>query len=95
MCEAKRWLRGIASRQKPCGTSARERNLGIMSVAELKNAVENLTEDERLELAEYLRWRARKDDPEWQAELARRVDRCVAGRGHSAEELSALHNRLS
>ena len=66
-----------------------------MSVAELKSALDNLTEDERLELTEYLRWRTRKDDPEWQVELARRVDRCVAGRGHSAEELSALHDRLS
>jgi len=66
-----------------------------MSVAELKSALDNLTEDERLELAEHLRWRARKDDPEWQAELAHRVDRCVAGRGHSAEELDALHDRLS
>ena len=66
-----------------------------MSVAELKNAVDSLTEDERLELTDYLRWRARKDDPEWQAELAQRVDRCMAGRGHSAEELNALHDRLS
>lgn len=66
-----------------------------MSMAELKNAVDTLTEEGRLELAEYLRWRARQDDPEWQAELARRVDRCVAGRGHSAGELNALHDRLS
>ncbi len=61
-----------------------------MSVAELKQAVDGLTADERLELAEYLRWRARKDDPEWQAELGRRLDRSLAGHGHVAEELNQL-----
>jgi hypothetical protein len=66
-----------------------------MSVAELKHAVDELTSDQRLELAEYLRWRSRKDDPEWQAELGRRLDRSLAGHGHPAEELQQLHDRLS
>ncbi len=66
-----------------------------MSVAELKHAIDELTADERLELAEYLRWRSRKDDPEWQAELGLRLDRSLSGHGHSAEELQQLHDKLS
>jgi hypothetical protein len=66
-----------------------------MSVTELKRAVDELTPDERLELVEYLRWQTRKDDPQWQAELGRRLDRSLAGQGHSAEDLQALHDKLS
>ena len=66
-----------------------------MSVTELKRAVDELTTEERLELAEYLRWQTRKDDPEWQAELGRRLNRSLAGQGHPAEELQVLHDRLS
>jgi hypothetical protein len=66
-----------------------------MSLLELKHAVDELTADERLELAEYLRWRSRKDSPEWQAELGRRVDRTLAGHGHSEAELRQVHHRLS
>lgn len=66
-----------------------------MSVAELKHAVDELNADQRLELAEYLRWRSRRDDPEWQAELGRRLDRSLSGQGHSAEELQQLHDKLS
>ena len=66
-----------------------------MSVAELKNAVDELTADQRLELAEYLRWRSRKDDPEWQAELGHRLDSCLSGHGHAEAELQQLHDKLS
>jgi hypothetical protein len=67
----------------------------IMSVAELKRAVDDLTPDERLELADYLRRRSKQDDPRWEAELGKRLDRCLEGKGHPAEELLALHERLS
>lgn len=66
-----------------------------MSVVELKRAVDELTADERLELAAYLRWQTRKDDPEWQEELGRRLERCQAGQGRTKQELQALHDRLS
>ena len=66
-----------------------------MSVAELKQAVDQLSADERLELAEYLRWRSRRDDPDWQAEIGKRLDRCVAGEGHPAAELIQLHDKLT
>jgi hypothetical protein len=67
----------------------------LMSVAELKHAIDELTANERLELADYLRWRSRKDDPEWQAELGRRVNRSLSGHSHTAEELQQLHDKLS
>lgn len=66
-----------------------------MSVAELKRAVDSLSVDECLELADYLRRRAKQDDPLWEAEVGKRLDRCLAGKGHPAEELLALHERLS
>jgi DNA primase catalytic subunit len=66
-----------------------------MSVAELKRAVDTLSLEERLELADYLRGRSEQDDPEWEAELGRRLDRCLEGKGHTADELLALHERLS
>jgi hypothetical protein len=49
--------------------------------------------EERLELADYLRRRSKQDDPQWEAELARRLDRCLEGKGHTADELMALHER--
>lgn len=66
-----------------------------MSVAEIKQAVEQLSVDERLELAAYLLWRNQKDDPEWQAEIGRRLDQCLSGRGHTEAEVLALHDRLT
>ena len=46
-------------------------------------------------MADYLRRRAKQDDPQWEAELGKRLDRCLEGKGHPAEELFALHKRLS
>jgi hypothetical protein len=66
-----------------------------MSVAELKRAVDVLSTEERLELADYLRQSAKEHDPVWQAEIGRRLDACLQGEGHPAEELLALHDRLS
>jgi hypothetical protein len=66
-----------------------------MSVAELKRVVDGLSPDERLELADYLRRLAKQGGPQWEAELAERLDRCLKGKGHRADELLALHDRLS
>lgn len=66
-----------------------------MSVAELKKAVDELDPEQRLELAEYIRWRTTKDDPDWQRELARRLNNSLAGSGHSRDELLQLHDRLN
>jgi hypothetical protein len=66
-----------------------------MSFVELKRAVDGLSTDERLELAEHLRQSFRANDPAWQAKIERRLDLCLQGNGHSAEELMILHHRLS
>ena len=66
-----------------------------MSLLELKQAVDHLQPEERLELAEYVRWRAAQDDPVWQSEIGRRLDRSIAGKGHTRDELMSLHDRLS
>lgn len=66
-----------------------------MSLAEIKRAVDELQPDEQLELAEYVRWRATRDDPEWQAELSERRDRLTKSGGHSRDELVRLHDKLS
>jgi hypothetical protein len=65
-----------------------------MSVGQLKREVDGLSVEDRLELAEYLRATAKRDDPQWQAEIARRLDRCLAGQGHPKNELLALHDKL-
>jgi hypothetical protein len=66
-----------------------------MSVAELKKAVDELEPEQRLELAEYIRWRSTKDDPDWQRELARRLNNSLAGSGRPRDELLQLHDRLN
>ena len=66
-----------------------------MSVAELKRAVDILSLEDRLELADYLRRISKENDPQWQMEIGRRLDACLQGKGHPAEELLALHDRLS
>jgi len=65
-----------------------------MGIVELKRAVDELTIEERLELAEYIRQSSRADDPSWQAEIGRRLDSCLKANGHSMEELLVLHDRL-
>jgi hypothetical protein len=65
-----------------------------MSVAELKQAVDVLSVEDRLELAAYLRRTSRQNDPQWQAEIGRRLDASLQGKGHNVEELLALHDRL-
>ncbi len=65
-----------------------------MGIVELKRAVDELPVEERLELAEYIRQSSRADDPAWQAEIGRRLDACLQGKGHGEVELLALHDRL-
>ena len=65
-----------------------------MSVAELKRAVDFLSVEDRLELAAYLRRTSKQNDPQWQAEVGRRLDASLQGKGHKVEELQALHDRL-
>ncbi len=66
-----------------------------MSVAELKQAVDKLSAEERLELAAYLRFLARQNDSEWRKEMGRRLNRCLQGEGHDPGDLQEIHKRLS
>jgi hypothetical protein len=66
-----------------------------MSVIELKKAVDTLSLEDRLDLADYLRQRSHQNDLQWESELALRLDRCLAGKGHTADELLALHESLA
>src|SRR3954471_14099313 len=54
---------------KNLARDAQDCHIMRVTVAKLKQAVDNLNSEERLELAEYIRWRSRQDDPEWQAEI--------------------------
>jgi hypothetical protein len=45
-------------------------------------------------LAAHIRQSFRVEDTAWQAEIERRLNDCLQGKGHSAEELLALHDRL-
>ena len=65
-----------------------------MGLVELKRAVDDLPMEERLDLAAHIRQSFRVDDPSWQAEIERRLNDCLQGKGHSEEELAALHDRL-
>jgi hypothetical protein len=65
-----------------------------VSLAELKRAADDLPIEERLELSAHIRQSFRVNDASWQAEVERRLTECLQGRGHGAEELLALHDRL-
>lgn len=66
-----------------------------MSLAELKRAVEVLSAEERLELAEHLRSLGKQNDPTWREEIGRRLDRSLSGEAHSQDELREAHERLN
>ncbi len=65
-----------------------------MSVAELRNEVDKLSREERLDLEAYLIFRAQEEDPEYQAMLGERIRRTERGEVVTAEELKAIHERL-
>ena len=65
-----------------------------MSFAELKEKVYKLSEEERLELHALLIDLDCKDDPEYKAEMARRVDEMAGGKKHGKEDLERIHRDL-
>jgi hypothetical protein len=66
-----------------------------MSVAELKRAVDGLTRDQRLELADYLRHCSKQEDPQWEAELANVWTGVWRAEATRRKKLLSLHERLS
>lgn len=66
-----------------------------MSLAEVKASVAEMTVTERLEVAALIAHLNRAEDPEYRAELDRRMAAMDAGRKTSAVELESVHEDLS
>jgi hypothetical protein len=66
----------------------------IMSLAELKQAVDDLSPDERQELAAHIWWCERRSDPAWCNEMGQRLDLLTAGQGHTQTDLEQIQARL-
>jgi hypothetical protein len=66
-----------------------------MSLTEVKASVAEMTIEERLEVAALIAHLNRAEDPEYRAELDRRMAAMDAGRKTSASKLERLHDDLS
>jgi hypothetical protein len=65
-----------------------------MSLAELKEHIQALNVEERLELAAWIAYLNRSADPSYQTELDTRMARMDAGRKSSKADLELLHKEL-
>ena len=66
-----------------------------MSLAEVKTSVAAMSLDERLDVAAFIAHLNRAEDPEYRAELDRRMADLDSGRKTTASELERLHEDLS
>jgi hypothetical protein len=66
-----------------------------MSLAEVKTSVAAMSIDERLDVAAFIAHLNRAEDPEYRAELDRRMADMDAGRKTTASELERLHEDLN
>ena len=66
-----------------------------MSLAEVKTSVAAMSIDERLDVAAFIAHLNRAEDPEYLAELDRRMADMDSGRKTTASELERLHEDLS
>ena len=66
-----------------------------MSLAEVKASVAAMSIDERLDVAAFIAHLNRAEDPEYRAELDRRMADRDSGRKTTASELERLHEDLS
>lgn len=65
-----------------------------MSFAEIKVQVAELPEEQRLELQALLTYVARKDNPEYHAEMERQMAEMDAGKKFSLQDAKRLHQEL-
>jgi hypothetical protein len=65
-----------------------------MSFAEVKEEVIGMTREQRLELAAWIAHLNRKDDPEWRAELDRRISAMEAGKQVTQADVERMHRDL-
>ena len=65
-----------------------------MSTSEIKNTLEQLSSEERFFAASYLTVLMHRDDPDYRALLAERMERMDAGKKVAFEELLRAHAEL-
>lgn len=65
-----------------------------MSTTELEAQFRAMTQEERYEIAELLDFIIHENNPEFQAELDRRLDRMSRGEMATAADFEAAHQRL-
>ena len=66
-----------------------------MSLAEVKASIQEMSVEERLEIAALIAHLNRVDDPQYREELERRMSAMDAGRKTAASKLEMLHSKLS
>jgi len=66
-----------------------------MSLAEIKDGVEALNVEGRLEVAAWIAYLNRTADPAYQADLEARMSRMDAGQKYTAKDLARLHADLN
>lgn len=65
-----------------------------MSLAEIKQTISAMNEEERFLAAAYLRVLARENDLEWQRSMAERCDRGGQGQKSTLEQAHKMHRAL-
>jgi hypothetical protein len=65
-----------------------------MTLEELKQGIDQSTEEDRLFLAAYLKHLNRKDDPAYRRELSRLRDEMNEGKRYSLEQVKRVHDAL-
>ena len=66
-----------------------------MSFAQIKEQIAGLTPDERLELAALIAHLSRNDDPQYQADLDRKLANMDSGKKFGQSDLERLHAELT
>jgi hypothetical protein len=66
-----------------------------VSLAEIREQITGMTVEERLDLAALIAHLNSKDDPDYQAEVDRRMAQMDAGKKTTLEELERLNQKLS
>ncbi len=66
----------------------------LMSLAEIKDHIAELSVEDRLEVTAWITHLNRRDDPQYQTELDRRRSAMKAGRKSTQHDLERLHHKL-
>lgn len=65
-----------------------------MSIAEIKDSIDRMTDEERFFAAAYLQHRAQASDPTYQSLLSERMKRMDAGQKVTLEQAQRIHEAL-